>query len=114
MATATASAISSWPGRTSPPPGRAAVTRRSASATLLGVGSTIPSTLLGRRRGSGPLTAFGQHLLQHGRTVGHQPVDAQVKQPDHLLSVVDRPYVHLHASPVRLVDEAAIDQRPPG
>ena len=44
-----------------------------------------------------PLVPVVEDLLQHRRAVGHDPVDAEVEQADHLARVVDGPHVHVHA-----------------
>ena len=63
------------------------------------------------RRRSPPLTAADEDVLQDRGDVGHDAVDAQVEQADHLVLVVDRPHVHLDAAPVARPDEAARHHR---
>src|SRR5687768_17010230 len=59
-----------------------------------------------RRTGSGvPDIALDQYVLEHGRAVGHDPVDPEVEQAVHLRRVVDRPHVDLHVSAVRPAKE---------
>ena len=54
-----------------------------------------------------------EHVAQHRRTVGHDPVDTEVEQPAHLRWVVDRPHVDVDAAPVHPLDEALVDHGEP-
>ena len=51
-----------------------------------------------------PLAALQEHVLEHLRPIGHDPVDAQVEQAPHLVGVVDRPDVDLVPAAMGAVD----------
>src|SRR5579859_7711954 len=50
-----------------------------------------------------------QDSLEHRRTVGHDPVHAEVDQLGHRVGLVDRPHVHGEAKAVSRVDEPLVD-----
>jgi len=55
----------------------------------------------------------GENLAQYRRAVGHDAVDAEIEESDHLVAVVDGPDVNLHSAVVRLVEEPRVDERDP-
>ena len=61
------------------------------------------------RRTSGPNSAFGEHPLQGGRSIGHDSVDAEVQEVVHLLLVVDRPDVNMDPDRVSGLDETLVN-----
>ena len=54
-----------------------------------------------------PVAALGEHVLQHIRAVGEDPVDPAVEELAHLVGVVDRPHVDGASGRVRSAHQAA-------
>lgn len=46
-----------------------------------------------------PESALSENLTEELRLVGHDPVDTKIKETLHLVTVVDRPYVHCGTRP---------------
>ena len=56
-----------------------------------------------------PKAAAAQHIAQRDEVVAHDAIDAEVEQSPNHWRVIDGPYMHRGAPPVREVDEPRID-----
>mgnify|MGYP007000258833 CR=1 len=56
-------------------------------------------------------SSLGKDRRKDLGAIGHDRVDAEVKESMHLLRVVDRPDVHVDSAPVSELDEPASDNR---